>query len=396
MKQKTLVTMIVTLVSLLSFALVVYGNVMEEFQDDILRQIQLYEERVEFENRVRIEASDESIELQISEGTLQIVSLWELFLSNHPNQINLTRLDSRFETDFVIPNITFFATPELGQPHFRIGLESEPTDRDIEFILDFTGIPRDRVQFNVIYFVRQGLSIEDLDPENPLHQPLIHSLLYAETYMHTYYDANIEYYGLTLYPTSVGSVSMGQMIFVPSIGSFFTVGHPTNNQGRTFVTAPHRAIPHQMSVLLSNRSLTTTGSQIGNLTGSIFNNQVDVGFITTLQNITISTNLPDLGMGITNFRATPFVDSRVRSYRGMSGVQITYISSTNGTVEFQPGDIGTNKILTFHDGVSQSGDSGAALIRVGGINVEVLGTRAGLGRSNIGFMMGVYTPTTRY
>ena len=46
-----------------------------------------------------------------------------------------------------VPNVVFLGIPQIEENGFIIGVKDYPTEEVIQFILDFTGIPLDNVEF---------------------------------------------------------------------------------------------------------------------------------------------------------------------------------------------------------------------------------------------------------
>jgi len=292
--------------------------------------------------------------------------LWSLFLRNQESASEL----SRTENGNMLPNIVMIAAPEQGgQSTFMIAFDIMPTEEHIEYVLAYTGIPKERLSMGHMEFEAQIIPWED---------------------MYRYHDAEeCRSYESHIEPFSFNHI-MGERIVIQDIGGL-TLGHPTRT-GAGFFTAPHRNFSG------SRPAFTYPAfNRIGSLRWAYQTPQRDVGFVSTSPyGVFIDTVLPDMFMPITNFRGTAQAGMRVRSYRGWSGTQqdvwIFRANAMTSPLE--------NKILTNPDSASRGGDSGAALIHIQGNNVSVLGTRRGvasfMSTNGISYIVGVYTAVRFY
>ncbi|MCL2527981.1 MAG: hypothetical protein FWE42_06115 [Defluviitaleaceae bacterium] len=278
------------------------------------------------------------------------------------------------------PRINIIAPPPYEGGQFLIGLEvdlgtlgrddidaiNELTTKDvceeiIDFILYFTGIPRDSVDIGYSAILR-------LSP--------VENYVASDICPVWGNDLPIQPRRETLF--------MGQRVTVN--GSTSTVGHPLNSLGNSFFTTFHRHIPTGTPAYSPHLG----GRGVGFVQRTIFNETVDIAQISMAPlNVMISSQLPG-GGNISNFRGTSFFGDPVISIRGFSGVQNTTIFSTNAII---PHYGIRNMILVYPVGRITNGDSGAALIRT--LNRSVLGTLSGDVIHN-GRHVGIYSDVQRY
>ena len=253
-----------------------------------------------------------------------------------------------------------------------------PPEEVIDFILSFAGIPRHLalVTYSVTMTTPRGSSDD------------IHSI--RDNVWNSDIDNElISYDDLSLNPRFVDTIRMGQLDYIPGF-NYGTIGHPFNGSDGIYMTSVHATGVNFRTVYLNN--FRHPNPPIGFISNSIVTSSIDVARI-SLQIPRISSELPGgwhwpSGNRIRNYRGTPRVWDTVRSIRGRSGVTesvITYINMNTGTW--------TNKIITYPNGHSLTGDSGSALIRVS--DSAVLGTRRG--RATLwGHSVGVYTSVLFY
>jgi hypothetical protein len=239
----------------------------------------------------------------------------------------------------------------------------EVPDEIVEFILSFTGFPRDIVKIGYATIILQ----QHGDPQ-----------LAAELA-----DSSNEMSAKNSIVPLNQQFSMGQIINVPSLGiTGATVGHPRPG-GRSFMTALHRIVPTGTDVFSFN-------TRIGSVTRSIYTEAVDVTEVSLVSTLTMSTNLPlsHGGQPIANFRGVPQNGDFSISIRGFSGVQDVRVFQANTALDGYRG-----MMLVSPDARSQAGDSGAALIRTS--DRAVLGTRKGT-LQHLGQIFGLYSSVQRY
>jgi hypothetical protein len=276
------------------------------------------------------------------------------------------------------PRVNFILPPEGDREYFLIGVEEYATPECIDFILEYTGIPWELALIGQATMTRQILP-----------------------YYCGWYDANermlltkecLEHYvGIEPLQSWWG---MGQIIRIPGEG-WLTLGHPRNSSLTSAATAPHAVLRPGTNVFIDNTNiiLGSIGSE------SFFEPSRDVSIINLYSPNIMNSTVQ--GGQINNFRAAPAMDDTAVSVRGFSGVQSVRIISVSATGRF-PGEHFSfnNKIGTYPDGRSQSGDSGAALIRRMGPNDRaVLGVRSGLAQIQTRYGMrfaGIYTSVLRY
>jgi len=280
------------------------------------------------------------------------------------------------DDDFEIPvvNIIIPIWEHSGDPlHFLIGVESEPTQACIDFILAFTGIPAQYAYIGLGRFEREVLVtyVGDL-PCEEIYQ-------YVDNYV-------------GIMPLS--TLNMGQMVSTrspvnPNYIQSVTVGHPINSSAFAFATTFHMGSQINGSlVYIGHRALL---QRLGIVTRSYFTTQRDVSIVSIMGGVFNQISpFVDGGM-ITDFRASASILDPVISIRGLSGVQRSTVFTVNAT-----GPSFSNKIGIYPNGNSQRGDSGAALIRrLDDSDRAVLGTRSGT--ASIGTrVLGLYTLVTSY
>ena len=308
-----------------------------------------------------------------------------------------------------IPNINLIAAPLDSQSQFLIGLEvehdfnygeweaieyitSQSVPEDIvDFILSFADIPAERalVGYNITIPTPMLLIAEYEDFYFPEVCPV-----WGHNRTTEHYGAiDSLYYITTPLIDNSFTLRMGWLHAVQIPGGFGvgTIGNPRNTAGSLYNTALHRSDLNNHNVFLnSNRTL-----QIGRVTRSVFNNsvdaaQVDVGITRSrvLNDLPIGWSWPG-GSSLRYHMASARQNDLVRSIRGMSGVFESRVDSINATTAIGR----TNQTLTFPNGSSQVGDSGAALIRVS--DSAVVGIRFGTTTLN-GRTLGVYTNPTLF
>ena len=245
----------------------------------------------------------------------------------------------------------------------------EPTPECIEFILAYTGIPRELTYIGKGGGEREVLIIDSAQEVLPPNDTVEVGPRVLPWWVH-----------------------MGQMIDILDGNQRIrvTMGHPFNANGWNFATAPHQAWLINRNVLLAGSNQT-----IGTTRTSFFQPSMDVAMVDLHSNILISTNV--LGSPIVDFRARATTHDSVLSIRGVSGTQSSNVYSTHATGRFdgEPFDF-INKIAIYPNRPSAPGDSGSALIRrMSPTDRAVLGTRAGVARVG-SRAVGVYTPVTVY
>lgn len=249
---------------------------------------------------------------------------------------------------------------------FKVSVSHEPTQGCIDFILNFTGIPRE-----MLYVVKGGI-VHDYIPYDQIPvRDNFPGLEYEEPREYelptcTYFE--IEPYSATW--------TMGMPILVSGVGRF-TLGHPANASGDIFVTSLHRP------------GLTGTAvfcDRTGLLIGTIINSHVD-GFVDVAHVRVTSGRVSTTG--ITSFRGEARRDDRVSSLRAITGTQTGQVIATGGGVM---GSVREGMAVMPDIDTSASGDSGAALLRTGGV---VLGTRIGVDRLS-GWRIGIYSNIMHY
>ncbi|MCL1884280.1 MAG: hypothetical protein FWF81_11100 [Defluviitaleaceae bacterium] len=272
-----------------------------------------------------------------------------------------------------VPHVNMFATPEGDMDYFLIGLADEVTEEHINFILSYTGIPRELVEIVQgrfecqIMIVPHGHYDEDIMP----------------------YMELVEYIDITPF----GTWSVGQMVSIrlPYATLHSTLGHPLSSSGLSFFTATHSHNALNRPVAL----LANPQTPIGTIRRAYHQPHRDVAMV-SLDNPHRISMFVD-GGNINNFRASAVRNDLIVSLRGMSGPQRTSVYSSNFRIQVSPFER-TNKIALFPDGMSQNGDSGAALIRrMSATDRAVLGTRFGRYTTLDGSRtFGIYTSVIQY
>ena len=295
-----------------------------------------------------------------------------------------------------MPNINLISTPSKYRQYFLIGLEiehdliygewermdeitSQPVNEEIvDFILSFTGIPKDNafIAYSVI-----------------LRTPLLPCDYVVTGICPVWgYDRTPVQYDERATPANSSvNLRMGNLFWIDGVGTG-TIGNQRNSAGSSFNAALHSANRVGLDVFLNvNRTF-----QIGRVSRSVFNLTVDAAEINV--SITGSRVLHELPSHLTwpggnNLRyhaATARLDDQVRSIRGISGVSSSRVFDPNATVSHLHF---ANMILIYPDGNSQPGDSGAALIRVSdSAAVGIRSSAVGIG----GRRHGLYTSTMRF
>jgi len=260
------------------------------------------------------------------------------------------------DEDFIVPRVNMIAAPEGDRSYFLIGVESEPTQECIEFILYYTGIPRENAYIGKSWFELQILP----------------------------YDPAVISPAQEIEPFSYRAWNMGQMITIQGVGTL-TMGHPHHSGLTSFVTAPHR---HG----LRGNNVSANSLTIGTVNRSVFNVNADVAIIDLHDRNTVSPHVD--GGVINNFTARASRRDSVVSIRGMSGIQRDlWVEGTDFEI---PGRPMRNMIGIYPDRNSTGGDSGSALIRrMSPTDRAVLGTRAGR-LWFVGRYIGIYTPVVNY
>ncbi|MCL2400141.1 MAG: hypothetical protein FWC91_10445 [Defluviitaleaceae bacterium] len=289
-----------------------------------------------------------------------------------------------------IPQINVVIPPTSDSGQFAIGLEicigdlaygdldeilaitsKEPDKEVVDFILSFAEIPYS--QANVEYAVFMPT------PRLPENYVISGSCPVWGDELEDQID-----------PRSGIIVRVGNMDNVEGFGQG-TIGHPVNANGSGYVTAIHAgswAAGSRVFASFNNQN------QLGVVSSSTLTNSVDITFINIINHGNrISLELPRThnwpgGASITNFRGVPRTNDVVRSIRGRSGIHHTAIHSASVNIAGL-----TNKLTVYPNGISTTGDSGAALIRVS--DSAVMGTRTGavaIGNT----VFGVYTSSQRY
>jgi len=424
MKVKIFSAFMLSVLLAASSAIVVFANenmLREDFRDSIDRAVELYQELVveemtightrdadeystvatfrRYVDMVRGVHTDAGAAnrsgfepVSMSETSEQIERLWALTLREQ----SVYEAASRTMRSSEIPRITFFATPEPRQPEFWIGLYAEPTEQDIEFILEFTGIPRERAVFGQSRGAEtRDLTLQKVDINDPSHRDFVsrayqlisnnpraassiseeERMLLLDLVRQLDELKGIEA-GNQLNSNSIvlDSGEISPLVTQAMIGSRimiitdrardFTLGHPTNRLGRSFFTTVHANIfPPNGPVVWLN------GFDIGDVQWSTFNSRFDVTLVNSVPRFTMSPVLPRYGREITNFRGFAQVDHRVVSFGATTGITYKGIVSTTGVVAWpERGGVTADQILTFPD-VTQVGDSGSALILIDGTRV---------------------------
>ena len=267
-----------------------------------------------------------------------------------------------------IPRVTILIPPEGPRQYFLIGVEVEPTQECVDFILYYTGIPRELAYIGIGYAKRQILPLD------------------SEEYGHNKSTSQEGEYGISPLSTTYAT---GTRITIEGIGGL-TMGHPTSARGTQFLTAPHTRAAAERSVFIHN-----TSQHIAYVSNNIdFRPHRDFAVVDFRGGNTIHPHV--LGGPISNFRATASNGSTVYSIRGFSGTHHSVIDTTSAEGTFGPNDNFIRKIGVYPDGVSTLGDSGSALIRrASPTDRAVVGTRAGLGRVGTR-IMGIYTNVLEY
>ncbi|MCL2405981.1 MAG: hypothetical protein FWC92_10630 [Defluviitaleaceae bacterium] len=92
----------------------------------------------------------------IYDATQQVERLWSLFLRNQANVGESERMGS----ESVLPYIVMIATPEVGgQSTFMLAFDVMPTEEQIEYVVAYTGIPRERLCMGQMVIETQLLRI---------------------------------------------------------------------------------------------------------------------------------------------------------------------------------------------------------------------------------------------
>ena len=280
-----------------------------------------------------------------------------------------------------LPYIQFVAPAgEYFWDFFLIDVSHIPTRGCIEFILSYTGIPRE-----IAYIVYgEGFIREEGEPGSRADFEEVNYHLLPYSYEDEQKIQGYDEFGYRFLPDDYMDAvlnsptwAVGSMIFIRHTGNF-TLGHPRDASGTSFFTSVHNwttAGEHAAVFCV------TTGRYMGHVMRVMYGNGRDVAEV-RVQIGQVST------AGILNFRGTARVNDSVRSRRGVSGTRFGYIFMVNAWVD----SVASDMILAGHpqdNRVQVPGDSGAALI--GTINSAVLGTRRG-----IAWERGVYSKVTNY
>lgn len=308
------------------------------------------------------------------------IELLHMLFNHNPSDLARNMTFGVYEEQRKIPNVVFIATLYSESGMFLIGIDSEVTPEAVDFILSFTGIPREKAVIDQFLGVALEISPEfDVDglyygfhPNFLNHHPEV--LHYAR-------NANSRM-------VSGGVVMMGQMINIPGVGAM-TLGHPNNISGSRFFTAPHRILP--------NGTIVNQGStRIGSVTRSFYGWFRDVAEVAVGNGVDqVSSRVPWANHNITNFRGNAIDGMLVRSIRGSTGVIGTRIEDANSAFITATGQTWFDMILTYPNVRSEEGDSGAALIHTSGTAETVLGTRKGRVDFS-GRIFGMYTRVDSY
>ena len=275
------------------------------------------------------------------------------------------------------PRLNMIAPPEGGRRYFIIGMEDEETEECIDFVLYYTGIPRERASIGKAYYFCEG-----------------GTWIYPDDYEHNEFTLYQDEHTENLYEIApLSALAIGSRIRInhPTNGTFMhrTLGHPLNSQINSFATAPHTTAVQNFNV-----STYPFNRHIGSVGHVWYEPRRDVAIV-YLQGHTVHPFVD--GGQINNFRAAAGIDNPVVSARGVSGLQRDmHVHSINFQV---PGStfVYTNRISVYPNRTSQDGDSGAALIRrLAPTDRAVLGTRTGRATLVSGHVVGLYTSVLNY
>jgi len=303
-------------------------------------------------------------------------------------ETQLERLDEIFRGEVIeafssdgkpvhIPSVNFILPPGYFD-YFYIGVDDVPTPECIDFILSYTGIPRERA-----HIVRGRLIFGgDGGCDGTIVFPPAEHITYP----------------LDVVPFT--SVEIGRSIVIvrpDGDGALATLGHPIDSSGSRFATSFHSTGWNGNAVYAYG-----TFIRIGTVENSYLDPHRDVAIINLDFPYIMSANVLD--RPITNFRTSPRVGDNVYSFRGVSGMQPlqnpSQVVSVRARVSrnIDPRGIGiTDKIAISPAGVGVRGDSGAALIRMNSTTDRaVLGTHFGVYTDDNLRQFGIYTNVMNY
>jgi len=205
---------------------------------------------------------------------------------------------------FNVPRVNLIIPMEGDREYFMIGVANEPTPECIEFILAYTGIPRERA-----FIGKGGFEFEGGIP--PGH---IYDLLPSNERVEV--APRQSWWG------------MGQLIWIDGAG-MFTMGHPLNPNSISFATAPHQG-------WLTNRNVFIHGTNqlIGTVRTSVFQHNMDVALINLHSPNFISPVVQ--GGAISDYQARAFLNDSVVSVSGRQWRSINkiYVSGGQGSVGY--------------------------------------------------------------
>jgi len=260
-----------------------------------------------------------------------------------------------------VPSINAIKPPEGDRNYFFIGLDSEPTQGCIDFILSFTGIPSELAIIERGEFTLNFLRYEDVE------SAIIESRQAIE-------------------PVNSWVWNMGQVISIEGVG-MMTMGHPRNNSLTSFATSAH-------VTGIEQRRVTANSLTIGSVSRSFVNGNGDVALVNLHDRNFVNSNVQ--GGPINNFAARASRNDTVISIRGISGTQSSIVDSAVFDLRHPYNNILMRNMITTTS-PARDGDSGAALIRrMSATDRAVLGTLVGTYTAPSGRQFAVYTPVVHY
>lgn len=277
-----------------------------------------------------------------------------------------------FDGEYVdAPRINLIVPPEGNRNYFLIGVESEPTERCIEIILAYAGIP------SSLAVVAKAVGTREFNP-------------YA--FIDYNYEIPLSEESEYIEPVPFGTYSMGTRVRLAGIDAALTMGHPTCINGTSFLLAIHS---NSSAHLGRHVYLFGTNTRIGYISRVYFEPRRDIAIVNMIGSHRVMPFI-DGGM-ISDFRARASIHDSTLSPRGFSPWHWGHVSSLSATGRF-PGDpfYFEHKIAVSPNGNSIEGDSGTGLIRrMSSTDRAVLGTRSGRFVLN-GVQVGIYTHVLNY
>lgn len=299
------------------------------------------------------------------DAEMQMERLDELFFSTPiiPEPESIIRALTADGTVLDSPRINFLIPPNERRDTFIIGLENEPTEEDIAFIVFYTGIPRELLDIEKAVinigpylpsYLDEYLYESNYFPEEYLQEYSQHRLSYEEYYFTEQEDFN---------PRSSPWLRMGQEIDIRRNGHLIAslnLGPPRSGAGTSFFTASH-GLARVGDWVYFRGTNTRIGRVIDvRLFGSVDATEVDVNVTGRL----VSSLIPPRNIEmIGNFAGTARIGDRVGSVRRGGNIWPGRVDSLNARIVVGITPL-SNMIGVYPGTTRRPGDSGGALIRL--------------------------------